>query len=124
MSLLSDKIKQGSRAALAAFGIKQPSLGSVGIKAPSAPGLPPPAKAPTAPAVSTPTAASSSPSVAKTAFNVGMGASNSSDGAGAQAGEPIDVGRRQRSLIDRTFQQNEDFHATSSMPLPGDKVSP
>lgn len=61
---------------------------------------------------------------AKVAFNVGMGASNSSDGAGATRGEPADAGRRQRSVIDRTFQQNDDFFASSSMPAPGGQVSP
>jgi hypothetical protein len=60
----------------------------------------------------------------KVAFNVGMGASTSSDGAGAQAGEPVDTARRQRSVIDRAFQRNEDDYASSSMPLPGDVVSP
>lgn len=62
-------------------------------------------------------------SAAKLAFAVGMGASNSSDGAGAAPGEPADTGRRQRSVIDRAFQRNEDDFATSSMPEPGD-VSP
>lgn len=65
------------------------------------------------------------PSVAaKTAFNVGMGASTSTDGAGASAADPVDQGRRQRSAIDRAFQRNEDDFATSSMPLPGAMVSP
>jgi hypothetical protein len=61
---------------------------------------------------------------AKLAFNVGMGASQETDGAGSQRGEPADAGRRQRSVVDRTFQQNDDFFATSSMPMPGAKVSP
>lgn len=61
---------------------------------------------------------------AKVAFNVGMGASTSSDGTGATAGEPVDTDRRQRSVIDRTFQANEDNFATSSMPMPGSVVSP
>lgn len=61
---------------------------------------------------------------AKHASNVGMGASTSTSGTGATRGEPPDVGRRQRSVIDRTFQQNDDFFASSSMPAPGGNVSP
>lgn len=97
---------QGGRAALAAFGLPdQPSLASAGIKLPKAQGLPsiPPPK---------------------TAFAVGMGASTSSNGAGASPGEPTDTTRRQRSVIDRAFQRNEDDFATSSMPAPGGIVSP
>ena len=61
---------------------------------------------------------------AKVAANVGLGYSNSSPGGtGAVRGEPADAGRRQRSVIDRAFQQNDDFFATSSMPMPGN-VSP
>lgn len=60
----------------------------------------------------------------KTAFNVGMGASQASSGAGASRGDPADTGRRQRSVIERAFQRNEDDHATSSMPAPGGAVSP
>lgn len=118
---------EGGRAALAAFGLpSQPSLSSVGIKPPSAPGIPRPGAAPSR--LSTPgggsgmSAPSPSPSAAaggKLAFNVGMGASNSTDGAGAPAGEPTDTARRQRSAIDRAFQRNEDDYATSSMPAPG-----
>jgi hypothetical protein len=58
------------------------------------------------------------------AFAVGMGASNSTSSIGAPAGEPVDAGRRQRSVVDRAFQRNEDDYATSSMPLPGDTVTP
>jgi hypothetical protein len=116
--------KEGERAALAAFGLpSQPGIGSVGIKAPtSAPGLPSAPKAPSAPKV--PALGTTGVEAAKVAFNVGMGASNSTDGAGATPGEPVDEGRRQRSVIDRAFQRNEDDYATSSMPLPGDVVSP
>jgi len=133
--LLRRMTKEGARAALATFGLpSQPGLGSIGIKQPaSLTKLPPPAKMPlpaipstavpppsTSPSAMLP-AAGGSP---KMAFNVGMGASTSGDGAGAQTGEPVDVGRRQRSVIDRAFQRNEDDYASSSMPLPGDVVAP
>lgn len=88
---------------------KQPHLGSVGIKVPAIP------KAKELPNL---------PGQTKSAFNVGMGASTPTSGTGAVRGEPADTGRRQRSVIDRTFQANEDNFATSSMPLPGDVVSP
>jgi len=125
--------KQGARAALAFAG--QPSLGSVGIKAPtSAPNLPkPPAtsapKMPKAPAQApTGIPAVNVPSVginaAKVAFNVGMGASQEVDGAGSTRGEPAEEGRRQRSVIDRAIQRNEDDYATSSTPMPGAWVAP
>lgn len=126
MSLLRQKSAEGGRAALAAFGLpSQPGLGSVGIKTPSAPtlpGLPKPSlpKAPTAGA-----GGSGGMSLgAKAASAVGMGASQSTSGAGASAGEPVDAGRRQRSTIDRAMQRNDDDFATSSMPLPGDNVAP
>lgn len=135
--LLRRMTKEGARAALAAFKLpSQPGLGSVGIKAPtSAPGFPPAGRAPSGPNVpsalkipSTPTgtAGVATPGVeaAKFAFNVGMGASTSHDGAGAPAGEPADEGRRQRSVIDRALQRNDDDYATSSMPMPGAVVSP
>lgn len=113
--------ERGGRVALAAFGLpSQPSLGSVKIKSPvKAPGLPSAAPPPTPPAVG-----DIGTGAAKMAFNVGMGASTSSDGAGAQAGEPTDEGRRQRSVIDRALQRNDDDYATSSMPMPGAVVSP
>lgn len=124
--LLRRMTKEGGRAALAAFGLpSQPSLGSVGVKTPTkTPGLPGPAKLPEAP--TPPSAASPGIGIdaAKVAFNVGMGASNSTDSAGAPAGEPADEGRRQRSVIDRAFQRNEDDYATSSMPMPGAAVAP
>lgn len=61
----------------------------------------------------------------KYANNVGIGALQSRSGeTGASPGEPADAGRRQQSVIDRTFQQNDDFYATSSMPAPGGNVSP
>jgi hypothetical protein len=127
LSMLEHMCKEGARAAFAALGLAQPSLGSVGIKAPtSAPGLPNAAKPPSPPKVTMPQSPTGSIGVdaAKVAFNVGMGASTSTDGAGAQAGEPVDEGRRQRSVIDRALQRNDDDYATSSMPLPGDVVSP
>jgi hypothetical protein len=135
MSLLRQKSAEGGRAALAAFNLPaQPGLGSVGIKPPtSAPGFPPAPKTPAAPSVSnilkppaapTGSAGIEAPGVGKLAFNVGMGASTSTDGAGAQAGEPADEGRRQRSVIDRALQRNDDDYATSSMPMPGAVVAP
>lgn len=128
--LLRRMTKEGGRAALAAFGVPAPaSLGSVGMAPPKAPGLPGVAKPPSipkAPGTSGANGGASSLGVdaAKVAFNVGMGASTSHDGTGAQAGEPAEEGRRQRSVIDRAFQRNEDDYATSSTPLPGAIVSP
>lgn len=109
----------GGRAALAAFGLpEQPSLSSAGIELPKTPGLP------KAGPVSSRMPPANPQTPAKTAFNVGMGASNASDGAGASPGEPDNTAQRQRSAIDRAFQRNEDDHATSSMPAPGGAVSP
>jgi len=127
--LLLRMTKKGERAALAAFGMPaQPGLGSVGIKGPtSLTKLPPPAKMPlpdVPPTAKPPPESMMGENAAKFAFNVGMGASTSSDGAGAVTGEPIDTARRRRSVIDRAFQRNEDDYASSSMPLPGDVVSP
>lgn len=124
--LLRRMTKEGERAALAAFGLpSQPSLGSVGVKTPTkTPGLPGPAKLPEAPAPPSPSSPGIGIDAAKVAANVGMGASNSTDGTGAVAGEPADEGRRQRSVIDRAFQRNEDDYATSSMPMPGAAVAP
>lgn len=84
---------------------------------------------PKANAAGLPSEASIAPSLgmraAKVAANVGMmSSSGRADGPGAVRGEPADEGRRQRSVIDRTFQANEDNFATSSMPLPGAVVSP
>ena len=62
---------------------------------------------------------------AKAASAVGMGYSTGrAEGPGAVPGQPADEGRRQRSVVDRTFQQNEDYFAGSSMPAPGGQVSP
>jgi len=130
MSLLRQKSAEGGRAALAAFGLpSQPGLGSVGIKTPSAPTLPglPKPSLPKTPAVGSAGGSSGTGSMdlgAKAASAVGMGASQSTCGAGAQTGEPADTGRRQRSVIDRALQRNDDDFATSSMPLPGDNVAP
>ncbi len=111
---------EGGRVALATFGLpSQPSLASAGNNMPKTPGFLSPGSAPsrlTEKGLSSPSS--------KTAFNVGMNASTSVDGVGGRMGEPDDHGRRQRSLIDRTFQRNEDSGATSSMPLPGAVVSP
>lgn len=126
--LLERMLKKGGRDALAAFGLpSQPSLGSIGVQSPvKAPGLPGPAKPPSVP--KTPGVASGGsggmPDVPKVAFNVGMSASTSNDGVGAARGEPAEEGRRQRSVIDRALQRNEDDYASSSMPLPGAVVSP
>lgn len=130
--MLRAAYENGARAAFKKHGLAQPSIQSVGIPSPvKAPGLPGPAKLPQ---LGTPsvkldqTPNDPNPSLgmraAKVAANVGMGASTSSDGTGAVRGEPADEGRRQRSVIDRTFQQNDDFFASSSMPLPGGSVSP
>lgn len=115
---------EGGRAALIKFGLAQPSLSSVGISAPTkAPGLPSPGNAPARLGDGPPAALSPPP--AKAAADVGMGfSSGRAEGPGAVPGEPADEGRRQRSVVDRTFQANEDNFATSSMPLPGDVVSP
>lgn len=115
---LRQAAQQGGRVALATFGLpSQPTLASAGINVPKTPGIPKPGAAP-----SKLTGDNIAP--AKTAFSVGMGASTSTDGAGAGTADPVDQGRRQRSVIDRTFQRNEDDFATSSMPLPGAVVSP
>jgi hypothetical protein len=109
----------GGRAALAAFGLPdQPSLSSAGVDLPRTPGIPKVGPVPSRMSSTGPQAP------AKTAFNVGMGASNASDGAGGSRGQPDDADRRRRSVIDRAFQRNEDDHATSSMPAPGGTVSP
>lgn len=119
--MLRRAAETGGRDALAAFGLSQPSLGSVGIKAPtSAPGLPS-VKPPSIP--KTPSVPSGEGGLgvqaAKMAYAVGMGASQSSNGAGAARGEPADAERRQRSAIDRAFQSHEDRGATSASPDPG-----
>jgi hypothetical protein len=62
--------------------------------------------------------------VYKFGTDVGMAMSNSSDGTGAARGTPADEGRRQQSVIDQAFKWNDDGFATSSMPMPGAKVSP
>lgn len=130
--MLRRALLQGLSDAFAKHGLAQPSLSSVGISAPvKAPGLPSPSKVPMpkANAAGLPSDASIAPSLgmsaAKVAANVGMMASSPrAEGPGAVPGEPADEGRRQRSVIDRTFQANEDNFATSSMPLPGAVVSP
>ena len=124
--MLRRAAQAGGRDALAALGLSQPSLGSVGIKAPSsAPGLPS-AKAPSMPkppsipSVGSGTGGSSlGVAAAKVGYAVGMGASTSSDGTGAARGEPADQGRRPRSAIERAFQSNVDMGETSTMADPG-----
>ena len=62
---------------------------------------------------------------AVTAADVGMAMSTARhEGPGAVRGEPADEGRRQKSVIDRAFQQNEDIGETSSMPRPAGGVYP
>lgn len=138
MSLLHEMYKEGARAVMAAFKLPKPApLKSVGMAPPKAPDLPATPRTKSvlsggriSPSPASPEGAMGSPAngvgveAAKVAFNVGMGASQSTDGAGAQAGDPADTGRRQRSVVDRTFQANDDNFATSSMPLPGAIVSP
>lgn len=129
--MLRAAYENGTQAAFKKFGLAQPSIQSVGIQSPvKAPGLPGPAKVPSlaTPSLKLETPNDPTPSLgmraAKVAANVGMGASTSHDGAGSVRGEPADEGRRQRSVIDRTFQQNDDFFASSSMPPPGATVAP
>jgi hypothetical protein len=124
--------ENGARAAFIKHGLAQPSIQSVGIKSPvKAPGLPGPAKVPQigTPSLKLETPNDPNPSLgmraAKVAANVGMGASTERhDGPGGVPGEPADEGRRQRSVIDRTFTVNDEFYNSSSMPLPGASVSP
>lgn len=122
LSMLQRMTKKGERAALAAFGLPaQPGLGAVGIKTPTtAPGLP------NTPSVTSLPKGGNNEVAAgpKVAFNQGLGASTGADGTGATGGDPVDSGRRQRSVIDRALQRNADDFATSSMPLPGDVVTP
>lgn len=135
--MLREAYSKGRQAALEKFGLAQPPLKSIGIKpAVKAPDLPPPPKNTPSPLLSPslefdPSAnpvPTPGPSLgmraAKIAENVGMGALTGGGTAGGVRGEPADEGRRQRSVVDRTFQQNEDFFASSSMPAPGGQVSP
>lgn len=130
MASLRRAADEGRRAALAKFALDQPSLSSVGIKSPAkAPGLPTPAAPAALPAPGGGGGGGGTGSLgisaAKSAADVGMGFSSARhDGPGAVPGEPADEGRRQRSVVDRAFQRNEDDFATSSMPLPGGTVSP
>lgn len=124
----------GARAALEKLGLTQPSLNQVGMARPGAGSSGLPGAAPKMPGLPTPSfklepEANPAPSLgqraAKLAANVGMGASTERhEGPGAVPGEPADIGRRQRSVIDRTFQQNEDFFGSSPSPAPGAVVSP
>jgi hypothetical protein len=131
----------GGREALAAFGIpKPPSLGSIGVKMPEMKGMPKPGNVTSrlsvggaggagtpapSPAFGTGAMPQAKLSHLKISFNVGIGASNMpAGGAGSVRGEPADEGRRQRSVIDRTFQVNDDVHSFSDSPAPGAVVSP
>ena len=63
--------------------------------------------------------------IIKGAADVGMAMSTARHGGpGAVRGEPADTGRRQKSVIDRAFRQNEDIGETSSMPRPAGGVYP
>jgi hypothetical protein len=127
--------ERGARAALHKHGLAQPSLDSVGIETPvKVPRLPGPGKTPSVgvPSLKLSPNASAIPSpltlgmrAAKVAENVGIGMMSPGYDSlsGAVRGEPADEERRQRSVVDRAFQQNEDFYATSSMPEPA-AVSP
>jgi hypothetical protein len=133
--VLRQAYERGAKAALDKHGVAQPSLASVGIQTPvKAPRLPGPGRVPTLgmPSLKLDGDASAIPSpltlgmqAAKVAANVGIGMMTPGydSASGAVRGEPADEGRRQRSTIDRAFQQNEDFFATSSMPEPA-AVSP
>lgn len=90
----------GGRDALAAFGLSkfdQPSIASVGIPLPNAPGLP----AIKGPSTPSPFKAFSAPKAA------------------TYRGEPADTGRRPESAVERAFQAFDDRGATSDMPEPG-----
>ena len=129
--------REGIRAGLVKHGLaKQPSIKSTGVKNPSdtkdLPDLPKAKNIPLRSQAKTNESSAPStpeipkiPDLFKSAFNVGLGASSApmAESAGAVRGDPPDEGRRQRSVVDRTFQENEDSFATSSMPLPG-SVSP
>ena len=135
--MLRRAYKAGMWAGLEKHGLaKQPSIKSTGVKNPSdtkdlpdlpkAKNIPLRSQAkPEEPAATSTPEIPKIPDLLKSAFNVGMGASSPpmAESAGAVRGDPPDEGRRQRSVVDRTFQENEDSFATSSMPLPG-SVSP
>jgi hypothetical protein len=135
LRVLAGAYDRGVRAALQKHGLAQPSLASVGISAPvKAPGLPGAARTPSigVPSLKLTPNASAIPNpmtlgmqAAKVAANVGIGMMTPGydSASGGVRGQPAEEGRRQRSVIDRAFQQNEDFYATSSMPEPG-AVSP
>jgi len=126
--------ERGRRTALEKYALTQPSLNQVGMARPGAGSAGLPQAAPKTPALPTPSlkldpevnpAPSLGQRAAKIAANVGLGfSSERHEGVGGVRGEPADEGRRQRSVVDRTFQQNDDFFASSSMPLPGAVVSP
>lgn len=133
--MLRTAYNAGARGALEKLGIAQPSIQSAGVKLPAVSNsslgstklqsrLQPTLKLePNASSMPSPLTLGAQ--AAKIGADVGMGASSGrAEGPGAVPGEPSDAGRRQRSVVDRTFQANEDNFATSSMPLPGANVSP
>lgn len=110
--MLSRFAEKGFRDVLQKYAGKQPSLSSANVVLPlKAQGVKSPAVRP----IGTPPAM---PELGKEAAQVGMGASTEMSSSGAN------MGRRQRSVIDRAFQANDDNFMTSSMPEPGFKVSP
>ena len=116
--MLSRFAAKGFRDVLQKYAGKQPSLSSANVVLPlKAQGVKSPAVRP----IGTPPAM---PELGKEAAQVGMGASTEMSSSGAGRGEPADTGRRQRSVIDRAFQANDNNFMTSSMPEPGFKVSP
>ena len=122
--MLKGAFQQGVQDALEKFGLALPPHSTKPLT--SGHGLPAPAQLPATPLRAPSPVSPLAEQAAKHAANVGMGASTaeSGNGAGAVRGEPADAGRRQRSVIDRTFQSNDDFFSTSSMPAPGEAISP
>ena len=118
--MVSDAFYRGVQDAFAKFGLALPPPSTKALT--PGHGLPAPTKLPAAP-LAKPSPVSP---LGKEAANVGMGFSSAETGTGAGGvrGEPADAGRRQRSVVDRTFQQNDDFFASSSMPPSGATVSP
>jgi hypothetical protein len=121
---------RGAREAFAKFGFAVPkspgTSGGIGAFKPLPAPKPVVAKPPsiTAPKVPGVPAAVKTP-IIKGAADVGMAMSTARhEGPGAVRGEPADEGRRQKSVIDRAFQQNEDIGETSSMPRPSGGVFP
>ena len=130
--MLKAAYTRGAREAFAKFGFAFPET----LSAPTLKGqtaaktLPAPKPAePKAPSIKVPKVSlmADTPEIPiiKGAADVGMAMSTARhEGPGAVRGEPADEGRRQKSVIDRAFQQNEDIGETSSMPRPAGGVYP